>query len=283
MPACAARSARRSTWLPERVIHLHAGRFALLLWVVIAAVPCGVAAAPPSRPEPLRSGLEFAGADIRAQQADDFGNPGMLWVERGGKLWSTAAGKSGKPCAACHGDARESMKGVATRYPRIDPGAARLVNLEGRINLCRARHQEAPPLEYESDELLGLTAYVAMQSRGMPVAVTIDPQNRRNFERGRDFYQLRQGQMNLSCEQCHDRNWGGKLGAETLSQGHGNAYPIYRLEWQAMGSLHRRFRSCLYGVRAELLPQGSPEFLDLELYLAWRATGLAVETPGVRR
>ena len=50
-----------------------------------------------------------------------------------------------------------------------------------------------------------------------------------------------------------------------------------------MGSLHRRFRSCLSGVRAELLPQGSPEFLDLELYLAWRAGTLPVETPGVRR
>jgi hypothetical protein len=27
----------------------------------------------------------------------------------------------------------------------------------------------------------------------------------------------------------------------------------------------------LYGVRAEMLPPGSPEFLDPELFLAWRA------------
>jgi sulfur-oxidizing protein SoxA len=175
------------------------------------------------------------------------------------------------------------MKGVATRYPKIDPAAARLVNLEGRINLCRSRNEDAEPFEYESEELLALTAYVAYQSRRMPMSVVVDWQNRKNFERGRNFYYQRRGQMNLSCAHCHERNWGRKLLAETISQGHGNDYPAYRLEWQTIGSLHRRFRSCLYGVRAEMLPAGSPEFLDLELFLAWRAHGLPIETPGVRR
>lgn len=231
----------------------------------------------------LQSGVEFASADIRAMQGDDFANPGMLWVARGETLWSEAAGKNGKSCASCHQDARASMKGVAARYPRIDPGSARLVNLEGRINICRLRHQAAGALEYESQELLALTAYVAHQSRGMPVNVTIDPQNRSHFERGRDFYYKRMGQMNLACAHCHDKNWGRRLLAETISQGHGNAYPVYRLEWQGVGSLHRRFRSCLNGVRAETLPAGGAEYLDLELFLAWRAQGLPVETPGVRR
>jgi sulfur-oxidizing protein SoxA len=71
--------------------------------------------------------------------------------------------------------------------------------------------------------------------------------------------------------------------AETLSQGHGNAYPAYRLEWQTLGSLHRRLRACFQGVRAEPFASGSPELVNLELYLAWRAQGLAVETPAVRR
>jgi len=253
-----------------------------LFFLVMVFAPVADAAEA-QKPSPLKSGLEFASAEVRAMQADDFGNPGMLWVARGEKLWSEAAGKDGKSCAACHGDARQSMKGVAARYPGVDPGTARLVNVEGRINLCRSRKQGAEPLQYESDELLALTAFVAYQSRGMPASATLDAQNRKNFERGREFYHRRQGQLNLSCAHCHDRNWGRKLAAETISQGHGNAYPVYRLEWQSAGSLHRRFRSCLFGVRAELLPAGSPEFLDLELYLAWRAGGLPVETPGVRR
>ena len=236
-----------------------------------------------ARPQPLKSGIEFAGAEVRALQHDDFANPGMLWVARGEKLWREPAGAESQSCASCHGDAKTSMAGVATRYPLLDPGATRLVNLEGRIMECREQRQHALPLKYESEELLALTAYVRHQSRGMPVKVVIDGQSRRHFEAGRDLYYRRMGQMNLSCAQCHQQNWGKKLGPEIISQGHGNAYPIYRLEWQTVGSLHRRFRSCLSGVRAEMLPQGAPEYLDLELYLAWRSGELPIETPGVRR
>jgi sulfur-oxidizing protein SoxA len=235
------------------------------------------------RPQPLKSGLEFTGAEVQALQQDDFANPGMLWVARGEKLWQEPAGGGEKSCAACHGEAQSSMKGVATRYPQLDSGSARLVNLEGRIQQCREQRQQAVPFKYESEELLALTAYVRHQSRGMPAKIAIDGQARRHFEAGRDMYYRRMGQMNLSCAQCHQDNWGKKLGPEVISQGHGTAYPIYRLEWQTVGSLHRRFRSCLSAVRAEMLPQGAPEYLDLELYLAWRAGGLPIETPGVRR
>jgi sulfur-oxidizing protein SoxA len=250
--------------------------------LLIVLFGSAVLGAEPQRPTPLKSGVEFASAETRALQQDDFANPGMLWVARGEKLWNAVAGGSGKACAGCHGEA-SSMKGVAARYPAIDPGSARLVNIEERINLCRVRHQQADPVKPESDESLSLAAYVAHQSRGMPVGVTIDWQNRTRFERGRALYSRRVGQMNLACTHCHDRNWGKKLAAETISQGHGNAYPAYRLEWQGVGSLQRRIRACYYGVRAEMPDYGAPELLDLELFLAWRARGLPIETPGVRR
>jgi sulfur-oxidizing protein SoxA len=240
-------------------------------------------AAEPQGPVPLKSGLEFGGADIRALQADDFANPGMLWVVRGEKLWREPAGKDGRSCAGCHGDAKETMRGVATRYPLHDSATARLINLEGRIMQCREQRQQTEPLRYESDDLLALTAYVAHQSRGMSPNVRIDRENSGHFEAGRALFYRRLGQTNLSCAQCHQDNWGKQLGPEMISQGHGNAYPIYRLEWQTAGSLQRRFRSCLSGVRAAMLPYGAPEYLDLELYLAWRASGLPLETPGVRR
>lgn len=230
-----------------------------------------------------KSGIEYASADIRALQADDFANPGMLWVTRGEKLWKAAAGGSNRACADCHGAAEKSMRGVATRYPRLDRAASRLTNIEGRINRCRTEQQAAEPLGYESDELLALTAYVAHQSRGMPLAVTVDEGNRAHYRRGREIYYRRQGQMNLACTHCHERNAGRKLLAETISEGHGNAYPAYRLEWQAAGSLQRRLRACYFGVRAVMPAFGSDELLDLELYLARRGSGLAVETPGVRR
>jgi sulfur-oxidizing protein SoxA len=231
----------------------------------------------------LKSGSAFLGADLLSLQKDEFANPGTLWLERGEKLWSEPAGKKKQSCASCHQDAAKSMRGVAARYPKIDPPGGKLVNLEGRINACRIERQGEEPFRYESEELLALTAYVARQSRGMPLNVSIDGAARKRFDAGEAAYRLRRGQMNLSCAHCHEANRGKRLLSETISQGHPNGYPVYRMEWQTMGSLERRLRACLSGIRAEMLPYGSPEYLDLELYLAWRAQGLPIETPGVRR
>lgn len=231
----------------------------------------------------LRSGFDFLGADLKKMQQDDFANPGSLWVDRGEKLWRAVAGVDGKSCADCHGDARESMKGVAVRYPRIDTGTGKLVSLETRILQSRVERQKSPAFARESGDLLALNAYITHQSRGIPIEANIEGAARKHFDAGEAFFLRRRGQLNLSCANCHDANWGRTLFAERISQGHPNAYPVYRLEWQTLGSLERRLRACLSGVRAEILPYGSTEYTDLSLYLAWRAKGLPVEAPGVRR
>lgn len=230
-----------------------------------------------------RSGTSFLSPALRAQQSDEGANPGMLWVETGEKLWSTPPGASGNSCASCHGEARTSMMGVAAHYPAVDKSSGKLMNLELRINKCRAESQGAEPFAYESNELLGLTAFIAYQSRGLPISVDVSGPAASYLEAGRKFFTTRQGQLNLACTQCHDENWGRKLRGDTISQGHPTGFPIYRLEWQSLGSLHRRLRACSLGVRAEVLDYGSPEYLALELYLAWRARGMLIETPAIRR
>jgi L-cysteine S-thiosulfotransferase len=127
------------------------------------------------------------------------------------------------------------------------------------------------------------SAYVAFQSRGLPQNASIAGPARATFDRGRAFYYARHGQMNISCAQCHDQNWGKRLYAETISQGHGNAFPGYKLEWQALGSLQRRIRACMFGIRAEMPAYGAAELTEVELFLAWRGQGLPLEAPGVRR
>ena len=111
----------------------------------------------------------------------------------------------------------------------------------------------------------------------------LTPENEAQFKRGRAYFYTRRGQLNLSCSNCHNQNWGKQLRGDTISQGHGNGFPAYRFEWQNIGSLHRRFRDCDMGVRAEPLPYGSATYIALELYLAERSKGLTVETPAVRR
>jgi L-cysteine S-thiosulfotransferase len=222
------------------------------------------------------------GPETQGMQRDDTLNPGMLWVADGRRLWSSDPG-TGKPsCAGCHGPAEDSMKGVAARHPRIDEASGQPIDLMGRIQHCRSVRQEAPPLARESRPLLALASFVGLQSRGIAIDPASDPRLVPFREEGRKLFTARLGQLNLSCAQCHDERWGQRLAGNVIPQGHPNGYPLYRLEWQGVGSLQRRLRGCFTGIRAEPFAYGDPALVNLELYLRERSSGLTMETPGVR-
>jgi L-cysteine S-thiosulfotransferase len=252
------------------------------LAAMAVAVLCAPAAAGEIAPAERRSGFEFMSAQTQAMQRDDTLNPGMLWTLQGAAAWARKAGAANRACADCHGEAKESMRGVAARYPAFDEKEGRPLDLQGRVNACRERHQQAPALQHESAELLGLVTYVANQSRDLSIAPDPDARLTPFRERGKTLFETRMGQLNFSCAQCHDERWGARLGSSQIPQAHPTGYPIYRLEWQALGSLQRRFRNCLFGVRAEPYAYGAPEYVELELYLMERARGMPVETPAVR-
>jgi sulfur-oxidizing protein SoxA len=247
-----------------------------------AMAGAGVAAAAGIAPDERRSGSAFMAPETRAMQSDDTSNPGMLWVLQGETLWQQPEGKAGRACAGCHGEAAHSMRGVAARYPAFDAASGRPLDLAGKIDLCRRDRQAAEPFARESDDLLALTAYVAHQSRGMPVAPSADTRLQRFRAEGKRLFERRIGQLDLACASCHDDNWDKRLGGSPITQAHPTGYPLYRLEWQGLGSLQRRMRNCMVGVRAEPYHFGAPEYVDLELYLMSRAAGLAMETPAVR-
>jgi L-cysteine S-thiosulfotransferase len=229
-----------------------------------------------------RSGYTFMSPETKAIQDDDTANPGMLGVLDGEALWKRKTGTADKACADCHDDARASMRGVAARYPAYDKALGRPVNLEQRINLCRAQNQKATPLPYESRDLLALTAFVAQQSRGMPITAAADPQLEPFVAKGRDTFMRRQGQLNLGCTNCHDDNWDKHLAGSAVTQAIPTGYPLYRLEWQSLGSLQRRLRNCMTGMRTQIYDYGAPELVELELYLMSRAHDMPIETPAVR-
>lgn len=227
-----------------------------------------------------RSGYDTMSAETKAIEDDDTANPASLWVLEGETLWNTKAA-NGKSCADCHGDAAQSMKGVAARYPAFDTKLNKPIDLNQRVNLCRAEHQNATPFAPESRDLFALTAFVARQSRGLPI-VQDDPKMQPAIAAGRALFEQRQGQLNLSCAQCHDDNWGKQLAGSVIPQAHPTGYPIYRLEWQSLGSLQRRLRNCVFGQRAELYAFDAPDMVALEAFLMWRARGMPMDAPGVR-
>lgn len=227
-----------------------------------------------------QSSYELMTPENKAMQDDASLNPAMFWVGDGESLWQAKSIANTKSCASCHGDVKKSMRGAATQFPKIIRG--KLQTLEGQINQCREARQGLPKLAYESKDLLALTALIAFQSKGIPISVKETSANKADLQQGQQFFQQRMGQLNLSCAQCHTERSGLKLGGSLIPQGHPNAYPIYRLEWQTLGSLQRRLRNCMSGVRAQQFEYGSTEMAQLELFLMWRARGMPLESPGVR-
>lgn len=229
-----------------------------------------------------RSGFEDMSRETQAMQRDDTANPGMLWVQEGEALWNRKDGAAARACADCHGDAADGMRGVAARHPAFDPETGKPIGLEARVNRCRQTRQDAGAFAWESQELLAITAFVAHQSRGMPIAAAEDARLAPFRQSGRRLFEERRGQLDLSCAQCHDDNAGKRLAGSAIPQGHPTGYPLYRLEWQGLGSLQRRLRNCMAGVRSEPYAYGSTEHVEIELFLMSRARGMPGEAPAVR-
>lgn len=250
----------------------------LLVLAPLTALLCGAAAREGEQPlASPRSGFEFMTPALQAMQRSDAQNPAMLWVASGADLWK-AAPANGKPaCAGCHAS---GLAGVAPRYPAFSAALKRPVTLMQQINHCRATRQEQPAWRDESEPLLSLAAYLGQQSRGLPIEPPQDDRLTPWRQAGEALYRARIGQLHLSCAQCHEARAGQRLAGAVIPSGLATGYPLYRLEWQGMGSLPRRLANCTTGVRAERLTQD--EMTQVELYLMQRARGLPWETPAVR-
>lgn len=227
------------------------------------------------------SGWRFRTDETQAMQMDDFDNPAMLFVETAAEVWSMADGGAGKSCASCHDDV-STMAGVKAVYPKWNPAAGEVRSIEMQVNDCRTTRMGAGAWKYEGEEMTSMVALLASVSRGMPVNVAIDGPARATWERGREMYYTRFGQLELSCANCHEDNYGNMIRADHLSQGHTNGFPAYRLENTRLVAVHTRFNGCVRDTRAHSFAPGSPEFLALELYVASRGNGLSVEGPSVR-
>lgn len=241
-----------------------------------AAAPEGVEV------EKIYSGWRFRTAETQFLQMDDFENPAMPLVDTARDLWVAEDGAAGKACQSCHEDVEGSMKGIRASYPKWNEKRGKPHTLETQINECRTERMEAKAWKWESSEMLGMTALVGLQSRGAPVNVQTDGPMTKWHDMGKDLYFTRVGQLNMSCANCHEDNYGNMIRADHLSQGQINGFPTYRLKWGGVGSSHRRFKGCMENIRAVAYKRGSDEFIALELYLASRGQGLSVETPAVR-
>ena len=252
--------------------------------VINGDIPITVRAPAPDHMENVSeifSGWVFRSDETQAMQADDFDNPGMIGVDSARESWAMADGSTGESCASCHGDAEE-LAGVRAVYPKWNEGAGEVRTLEMQVNTCRTENMGAEAWGYTSGQMTDMIALLSYVSRGMPVNVAIDGPAADTWEQGKEIYYTRFGQLELSCANCHEQNYGNYIRADHLSQGQINGFPVYRLKNTKLNAAHDRFRGCIRDTRAETFSVGSPEFVALELYVASRGNGLSVEGPAVR-
>ncbi|PPB79732.1 sulfur-oxidizing protein SoxA [Albidovulum inexpectatum] len=227
------------------------------------------------------SGWHFRDADTRDMERDDFDNPGMLAVDAAKEVWNTADGTEGKSCASCHGEP-ESLRGVRAVMPKFNEAKGEMYTLEMYINDCRTERMGAEAWGWNDADMVNMTALISYVSRGIPMNVAIDGPAAPYWEKGKEMYYTRYGQLELSCANCHEDNYGNYIRADHLSQGQINGFPTYRLKNARLNSIHSRFKGCIRDTRAETFKEGSPEFIALEVYVASRGNGLSVEGPSVR-
>ncbi|KUJ76159.1 sulfur oxidation c-type cytochrome SoxA [Ruegeria marisrubri] len=230
----------------------------------------------------IYSGWRFRSDETQALQMDDFDNPAMVFVDQAQDAWDTVEGTEGKSCASCHDSVEESMAGVRAVYPKWNEEAGEVRTLAMQINDCRENKMGAEKWKYTGGQMAAMEALISVQSRGMPVNVAIDGPVKETWEKGKEIYYTRYGQLELSCANCHEQNYGNMIRADHLSQGQINGFPTYRLKNAKLNTAHARFKGCVRDTRAETFKPGSDEFVALELYVASRGNGLSVEGPSVR-
>jgi len=229
----------------------------------------------------IYSGWVFRSDETQAIQADDFDNPGFIFVDQAMAEFNTVMGSQGNSCASCHTTGDFEM--TRSTYPQWDEEAGTVQTVEMQIIECQTdRMGMDEPYGYDSQQMRNMSALVASEGRGQVVNVEIDGPAQSTWEQGREMYYTRYGQLELSCANCHEQNYGNNIRADHLSQGQINGFPTYRLKQANLVSVHNRFRGCIRDTRAETYSVGSPEFVALELYVMSRSNGLTIEGPAVR-
>ena len=229
----------------------------------------------------IRSGWTFRSPETQKLQMDDFENPGMIFADDARVAWNTVEGEAGESCASCHGEP-EDLAGVRAVYPKWNEEAGEVRTLAMQIDACRTEQMQAEAFGMDSGPMLNMEALLASVSRGFPVNVAIDGPAQEMWEKGREIYYTRFGQLDLSCANCHEDNYDNLIRADHLSQGQINGFPTYRLKNARLNGVQGRFRGCIRDTRAQTFAVGSEEFIALELYVASRGNGLSVEGPSVR-
>lgn len=220
---------------------------------------------------------------------DEIRNPAVVFAELSLEKW-LEAGSTGKSCSTCHGeDPYESMKGVATSYPKYVDTYDRVVSIEDLLSV-HGHTTTGHKLSAGSDENVNMAMLIKSASNGMKINIDLkNKKNKKAWERGKGIFYKRIGQRNHACSDCHTTEHvkGRWLGGRYISNAdahYGITYdwPAFRTSFGESWSIRKRFQWCMLPHGANNLSIDSVEYADLELYMTSFDNGKVLSVPGLK-
>jgi L-cysteine S-thiosulfotransferase len=214
---------------------------------------------------------------------DPFVNPAADHIDAGAALFKKA-GPNGKACATCHATPATSFRRWAVEMPKWEPRLAKVLGAEEFI----ARHARAT---MDADYLMqsaantDLSVYLHSLANGEIIKVDLSsPEARAAYNRGEKLSQLKIGQFNFSCTDCHGQGANKWLRGQWLGEPKGqfDHFPTWRTSRNEIWDIRKRFEWCNVQVRANELPPDAVEYGELELYLRKMNEGQKLAAPNIR-
>ena len=240
----------------------------------------------------------------RQALADKDGNPGLLIIDRGEKLFKTPAGPKSATLERCDfGLGPGVLKGAYAQLPRWFADTQRVQDLESRLVTCMvtlqgrdAKQVKTLPFANETKnqsntEFEAITAYVAAQSDGMKLAPPMKhPKEIESVKVGEALFWRQYGPMDFSCATCHAED-GKRIRLQSLFNGlnkkHADnvmsSWPTYRVSHNVVRTMQHRMWDCHWQMRLPDIDLGSPAAVALISYLTKQAEGSTLDLPGMRR
>lgn len=202
-------------------------------------------------------------------------------VDEGEKLWNTAF-KNGKTYSSCFTGPVEKVR---TQFPRWNAESGKVETLEATINKCRTDNGEKK-LGLKKGKLAFISAYLTTAATGEIINVIVpegDKKAMAAYNKGKNFFYAKRGQLNLSCANCHVDSAGGRIRGNMLSPalGHITHFPVWRGKWMkkkgnGFGTIQRRYGGCNKQVRAKPFKAQGDEYTNLEYFHTIMSNGMEI-------
>jgi len=235
------------------------------------------------------------------QQMITEGSPVELYELEGEDLWKKRQGPKNVSLEQCDlGMGPGRLKGAYAHLPRHFPDTDRVMDLEARLLHCMLTLQgrdlkEATKRVFGNadrpSEMEYLSAYIAGQSRGVPVSPGMEhPKERAAFELGRKLFFNRAGPWDFSCASCHGEE--GKrirmqdlpvLSTPQAARPVVATWPAYRVSNSQFKTMQWRINDCYRQMRMPEPTFVSEATIAMNMFLTVTGNSEPYRGPGTKR